>query len=182
MDSQSFPLVVPGYEILSEKGAYSSEDTYSSQDVADVVSYAGARGIDVIVEIDTPGHTSVLSKAYPEHVACANKAPWLNYAGEPPAGQLRVASGNTTQFTAGLLSTIADLFPSTYFSTGGDEVNQPCYDEDEETQAALNSTGKTFEQALDIFTQATHGALKEKGKTAIVWEGVKHNAIPSCRC
>jgi len=69
----------------------------------------------------------------------------------------------------GLLSSVAGLFPSTLFSTGGDEINVRCYADDEQTQRDLN--GRTLEQALDAFTQATHGALKNLGKTPVVWEG-----------
>jgi hexosaminidase len=71
-----------------------------------------------------------------------------------------------------LLSAAAKLFPSKYFSTGGDEINKNCYADDSETQQMLNSSGKTFEQALDTFTQTTHAALAEVGKTPVVWEGL----------
>src|SRR6267142_2395060 len=66
-----------------------------------------------------PGHTSAISKSHPEHVACAEASPWLTYAHEPPAGQLRLASPATVNFTVGLLSAVAELFPSTLLSTGG---------------------------------------------------------------
>ena len=127
------------------------------------------RGIDVIAEIDTPGHTSVISKAFPEHIACP-EAPWILYANEPPAGQLRIASPDTVNFTTGLLANAAKLFPGNYFSTGGDEINVRCYTDDPETQKALAASGKTLEQALDDFTQAEHKALRDVGKTAVVWE------------
>ena len=42
VDSQSFPLQVPGFPELSQKGAYSSSMVYSASDVKDIVSYAGA--------------------------------------------------------------------------------------------------------------------------------------------
>ena len=42
VDSQSFPLQVPGFTDLSQKGAYSSSSVYSPSDVADIVAYAGA--------------------------------------------------------------------------------------------------------------------------------------------
>ncbi|KAI0298150.1 N-acetylhexosaminidase [Multifurca ochricompacta] len=168
VDSQSFPLVVPGFTDIAQKGAYSADAVYTPQDVANIVSYAGARGIDVLIEIDTPGHTSVISKAHPEHIACAEAKPWSTYANEPPAGQLRLASSATTNFTVGLLSAVAKLFPSPLFSTGGDEINARCYHDDAQTQNDL--AGRSVEQALDVFTQATHGALKKLGKTPVVWE------------
>jgi len=159
---------VPNYTEVAQKGAYSAEALYTPQDVAHIVSYAGERGIDVLVEIDTPGHTSAISKSHPEHIACPEASPWTRYANEPPAGQLRLASPATIKFTVGLLSAIAKLFPSTLFSTGGDEINARCYTDDAQTQSDLS--GRTLNQALDAFTQATHGALRKLGKTPVVWE------------
>ncbi|KIK69927.1 glycoside hydrolase family 20 protein [Collybiopsis luxurians FD-317 M1] len=170
VDSQSFPLQVPEFPELSAKGAYGPSMIYSTDDVHNIVTYAAARGIDVLPEVDTPGHTSVIAQAYPEHVACPGATPWATYANEPPAGQLRFASENTTNFTASLISAISARFPGRYFSTGGDELNTQCYEIDEPTQAELNATGKTLFQALDTFTQATHGVLEHSGKTPVVWE------------
>lgn len=62
------------------------------------------------------------------------------------------------------------MFKSSYFSTGGDEININCYDQDAPTQKQLNATGQTLEQALDTFTQTTHAAIIEEGKTPVVWE------------
>ncbi|KAH8108516.1 N-acetylhexosaminidase [Phellopilus nigrolimitatus] len=170
VDSQSFPLQVPGFLELAEKAAYDNSSIYSASDVSDIVSYAAARGIDVLIEIDTPGHTSAISKAFPQHIACPEATPWANFAAEPPAGQLRIASNDTVNFTASLLSSVAKMFPSALMSTGGDEVNTACYAQDEETQAQLNATGTTIMQALSAFTNTTHAAIRELGKTPVVWE------------
>ncbi|KAF8158414.1 N-acetylhexosaminidase [Crassisporium funariophilum] len=170
VDSQSFPLTVPGFPELSQKGAYSAKQIYSSADIQDIVKFAGARGIDVLMEIDTPGHTAVISTSHPEHIACAQATPWESFANEPPAGQLRLANAATANFTASLISSIARTLPSTLFSTGGDELNVNCYTQDAQTQADLKASGRTLEQALDVFTQTTHNALKSIGKTPVVWE------------
>ncbi|KAH9850196.1 N-acetylhexosaminidase [Lenzites betulinus] len=177
VDSQSFPLEVPGYTELASKGAYDSSMVYTAKDVQDIVAYAGARGIDVMVEIDTPGHTAIISAAHPEHVACAQESPWSTFANEPPAGQLRFASPATTNFTAGLISAVSRMFPSSLVSTGGDELNTECYAQDAETQADLKASGRTLEQALDVFTHATHAAIRAQGKTPTVWEEMvlEHN-------
>ena len=78
-------------------------------------------------------------------------------------------------FTASLLTETAKLFPSSLFSTGGDELNVPCYDQDAETQQVLNSTGQSLEDALDTFVTSVHGALRLLGKTPVVMEGVTNN-------
>jgi hexosaminidase len=74
-------------------------------------------------------------------------------------------------FTANLLSAIANVLPSKLFSTGGDELNTNCYTQDPQTQADLSISGRTLEQALDMFTRASHDALIKAGKTPVVWEG-----------
>ncbi|KAI0036190.1 N-acetylhexosaminidase [Vararia minispora EC-137] len=170
VDSQSFPLEVPGFTNISTLGAYSPSSIYSASDVADIMNYAGARGIDVIMEIDTPGHTAIIHEAFPEHVACPEAAPWATFANEPPAGQLRFALPDTAKFTADLLAAAAKMSPSKYFSTGGDELNTPCYDQDVPTQQQLQATGQTLFEALSNFTATTHGALAAQGKTPVVWE------------
>ncbi|KAH9950692.1 N-acetylhexosaminidase [Amylocystis lapponica] len=170
VDSQSFPLIVPGYEELAKYGAYAPDMVYTPADVENIVSYAGARGIDVMVEIDTPGHTAIIAEAHPDFVACPFSTPWASYANEPPAGQLRLANETVAKWTAGLFTELSKMFPSSIISTGGDEINVPCYSDDEQTQLELNSTKRTFNDALDTFTSYTHGALAAAGKTPAVWE------------
>lgn len=109
--------------------------------------------------------------SHPEHIACSEAQPWETFANEPPAGQLRLASAVTANFTASVIASIARTLPSTLFSTGGDELNVNCYTQDAPTQADLKNSGKTLFQALDVFTQTSHNALKSIGKTPVVWEG-----------
>ncbi|KAF7767960.1 CAZyme family GH20 [Agaricus bisporus var. burnettii] len=177
VDSQSFPLVVPGFEELSNNGAYSSDQVYTGKDVKDIVTYAAARGIDVLVEIDTPGHTSVIAKSHPEHIACPEASPWSQFANEPPAGQLRLASPATVNFTSGLIKSMTSMFPSPLFSTGGDEINANCYEKDDQTQSDLNASGQTLDEALASFVGATHEVVRGAGKTPVVWQEIplEHN-------
>jgi len=170
VDSQSFPLIIPGLEVLAEKGAYNNKAVYTPADIKEIVAYANARGIDVFPEIDTPGHTTVIGKAFPQHIACPDATPWTEFANEPPAGQLRFANAETTNFTSRLLSSASALFSGKYFGTGGDEINANCYDKDPQTQEDLVKSGKTIDQALNDFTVATHAALKSAGKSTFVWE------------
>ncbi|KAJ7068989.1 N-acetylhexosaminidase [Mycena belliarum] len=177
VDSQSFPLSLPDFPELAQKGAYSASEVYSPADVQDIVSYAAARGIDVLMEIDTPGHTAIIATSHPELVACNQASPWSTFANEPPAGQLRLASPAAVNFTANLFTAAAKVLPGKYFSTGGDELNTACYAQDAVTQADLKKSGQTLEQALNVFTKTTHDALAAVGKTPVVWEEMvlEHN-------
>jgi len=167
-DSQSFPLQVPAFPELASKGAYSSSETYSASDVKNIVQYANERGIDVVMELDTPGHTTGIAFAHPEHIACANKSPWAQYASEPPAGQLRIASNVTVDFVKQLFESTLTLLTSPLMSTGGDEVNLPCWEDDEQTSQDLMQTNTTIAQALDGFIQQIQSVLVSHSKTPLI--------------
>ncbi|KAL5501845.1 NAG1_3 [Sanghuangporus vaninii] len=168
VDSHSFPLEVSAFPELSKMGAYSTAQVYSDDDVQDVISYAAARGIDVVLELDTPGHETAIGLSHPEHVACYLASPWSEFANEPPAGQLRLATPSTLNFSVALVSSVSSKFRSTLFSTGGDEVNTNCYAQDAQTQEDLNNSGLSLDEALDRFLHETHAVIRSQGKTPIV--------------
>ncbi|KAG8857991.1 N-acetyl-glucosamine-6-phosphate deacetylase [Tulasnella sp. 330] len=178
VDSQSFPLEVAAFPELAKAGAYDASSVYSVADVQAIVQYAGQRGIDVMMEIDTPGHTAAIADSHPDYIACNNAVPWTSYANgtynksidQPPAGQLRLANKNVITFVTDLFISVIQNLPSKYFSTGGDEINDNCYTTDAETQAELTANKQTFEEALSSFTQNTHKALTQAGKIPVVWE------------
>ncbi|KAJ8582848.1 glycoside hydrolase [Rhizopogon salebrosus TDB-379] len=93
-------------------------------------------------EIDTPGHTPIIGASYPVHVACFGATPWLQYTNEPPADQLRFALPEVMNFIASFSSML---------------------------QRLGLSTGMMLNDALNAFTQTTHGALIAEGKTPVIW-------------
>lgn len=90
---------------------------------------------------------------------------------EPPAGQLRLATPATINFSVELVGSVSSKFRSSLFSTGGDEVNTNCYSQDAQTQADLETSGLSLDEALDNFLHATHAVIRRQGKTPIVKEG-----------
>jgi hexosaminidase len=84
------------------------------------------RGIDVVIEVDTPGHTATIAETRPEYVACFEATPWTSKANQPPAGQLRFANGTVQEFAAGLFEALSGVVSSKYVGTGGDEINVEC--------------------------------------------------------
>ena len=125
-DSNSWPLDLQAYPELAGRGAYSAEQKYSEEDIREVIRYAGERGIDVVLEIDTPGHTAIIGESHPDLVACRDKRPWEKYANQPPAGQLRFADEAVGEWTRGVFESTLDLLSSPYMGTGGDELNVNC--------------------------------------------------------
>ncbi|KAF7132214.1 hypothetical protein RHSIM_Rhsim09G0127900 [Rhododendron simsii] len=135
VDSQSFPLEIPSYPNLWN-GAYSIPERYTMADAAEVVrqvkpelssnnfsfcSYAQRRGINVLAEIDVPGHAQSWGTGYPTL--------WPSQDCQQP---LDVSNEFTFQVIDGILSDLSKVFKFKYVHLGGDEVNtrENCFDGD----------------------------------------------------
>ncbi|CAL5094965.1 unnamed protein product [Urochloa decumbens] len=64
VDEESFPLQIPSYPKLWN-GAYSYSERYTIDDAIDIVQYAEQRGVNVLAEIDVPGHALSWGVGYP---------------------------------------------------------------------------------------------------------------------
>jgi hexosaminidase len=133
-DSQSWPLEIPSLPDLAGKGAYFPGLSYSPAELANLQRYGALQGVEVLVEIDLPGHTASIWHGYPDLISSFNILPqWGQYAAEPPSGTLKL---NSTKVDAFMDTLLDDLLPRVapyngYFHTGGDEINVESYTKDE---------------------------------------------------
>lgn len=169
-DSQSWPIEIPALPDLARKGAFHQGLFYSPRDIERIQTYAAARGIEVVFEVDLPGHTASVGLAYPNLIAAHDMQPdWMTYAAEPPSGQLKLNSTNVTTFVRTVLD---DLLPrlgphSTSFHTGGDEVNANAYLLDETVRS---NDPKVLKPLLQKFVDDVHDRVRANGLTPLVWE------------
>jgi hexosaminidase len=169
-DSQSWPLEIPSLPDLARKGAYRPDLIYTAADFVDLQRHASLQGVQLITEIDMPGHTSSIWYSAPELIAAYNQQPdWNTYAAEPPSGTLKLNSTGVDKFLDKLFT---DLMPRVasytgYFHTGGDEVNLNAYTLDN----TVNSSDPAVLQPLmQAFVSANHERVREAGLTPMVWE------------
>ncbi|MCJ1349751.1 N-acetyl-glucosamine-6-phosphate deacetylase [Peltigera leucophlebia] len=169
-DSQAWPLEIPALPDLAKKGAYNPSLSYSPEALADIQEYGRERGVEVIVEIDMPGHTASVALSSPELIAAYNIQPnWSMYTAQPPSGQLKLNSPAVYKFLEKLW---ADLLPrispySSYLHTGGDELNTNVYNLDE-TVGTNSST--ILRPLLQKFVDFNHEKIRAEKLTPIVWE------------
>ncbi|KAG8380365.1 hypothetical protein BUALT_Bualt06G0007900 [Buddleja alternifolia] len=116
VDSQSFPLEVPSYPKLWN-GAYSVSERYTITDAIEIVSYAKRRGINVLAELDVPGHPLSWGIGY--------HALWPSTDCREP---LDVSNEFTFKLIDGILSDFSKIFKYKFIHLGGDEVNTSCWE------------------------------------------------------
>lgn len=115
-DDQAWRLEVLRAPKLTEQS--SGGKFYSRDDVKEVVAFAKTRGIEVIPEIDLPGHVTALLHAYPQY-SCYNDKVELATAGGLYAPILCAGYEGTYTFLDRLFEEAASLFPSKRFHIGG---------------------------------------------------------------
>lgn len=167
-ETQSWPLEIPALPKLAEKGRYAPGLTYSPQDIKNIQEYGVARGVQVILEIDMPGHVGI-EKAYPGLSVAYNQKPYSTYCAQPPCGALKLNNTDVEKFVSTLFD---DLLPrlnpyASYFHTGGDEYKA--------ANSLLDPKLKTdnmdvLKPMLQRFIDHAHGKVREHGLVPIVWE------------
>ncbi|KAF8664230.1 hypothetical protein HU200_054771 [Digitaria exilis] len=180
-DSQSFPIELPSEPELAEKGAYGEDMRYTVEDVKNIVEFAMSRGVRVVPEIDSPGHTASWAGAYPEVVSCAGKfwlpgGDWNNrLAAEPGAGQLNPLEPKTYEVITNVVNDLTSLFPDGFYHAGADEITPGCWEADPTIQADLDRGG-TLSQILERYVSTVHPLVVSKNRTAVYWEDVMLDA------
>ncbi|KAI0102951.1 glycoside hydrolase family 20 protein [Nemania sp. FL0031] len=170
-DSQSWPLEIPAMPELHQKGAYAKGKTYSPGDLAKIQQYAINRGVQPIIEIDTPGHFGIAALSHPDIVAGWNSEPWTAYCAEPPCGQIRLNEPKVDPFLDKLMG---DLLPrvlpyTSYFHTGGDEVNFNMYTLD---PSVGTNDSAVIVPLLQKFIDKHHARVRKAGLVPMVWEEI----------
>ena len=168
-DSQSWPLELPSLPQISAKGAYLPNYVWTASDLEDVQNYAIARGIEPIIEIDSPGHTASVAYSTPDLIVAFNEQPWSTFCNEPPCGQMKLNNNATLAFFD---SVAKDLYPrvapyTSRFHTGGDELNAQVYSLD--PGVGTNDT-KVIQKYLQQFVSHLHDNVRAAGLKPIVWE------------
>ncbi|OAQ78161.1 beta-hexosaminidase precursor [Purpureocillium lilacinum] len=131
-DTQSWPIHIDAYPQVT-KDAYSSAETYSARDVADIISYARARGVRVVPEIDMPGHSASGWKQIDKDIVTCENSWWsndvwaLHTAVQPNPGQLDVMNPKTYKVVEQVYKELSSRFTDDFFHVGGDELQTGCF-------------------------------------------------------
>lgn len=143
---------------------------YTQEELKEVVAYAKEKHIEIIPEIDMPGHFVAALVAYPE-LSCSpesSRSVWID--GGISSDVLNVANPAAVQFCKDILSELIDIFPYEQIHIGGDECPTSAWESNAECQAMYKELGLTSYRKLQShFIKEMGTFLKEKGRKMSVW-------------
>ena len=197
-EDQGWRIEIKKYPKLTEIGAYRQETVlgknferfdrpyvgdgkphggfYTQDEVREVVAYARARYIDVIPEIEMPGHATAALAAYPEF-ACTDgpfdvPTTWGIFE------DIYCPKEETFQFLEDVLTEVIALFPSQHIHIGGDEVPKVRWQESEVAQEVISREGLADEDELQsYFIKRIESFLQAQGRRLIGWDEILEGGL-----
>jgi len=174
---------LPG-EIATDVGFYTQED------VREIIAFAKERGVQVIPEIDIPGHCMAAIAAYPELCCTKDTSIKVN-----PGSKFSDWFGNGTfkmhvdnslnpsdekvyQFLDKVFTEIAQLFPAPYIHVGGDECYKGFWAKDANCKALMHKLKiRHVEDLQGYFMNRVKDIIQKKGKKVIGWDEVMEGGM-----
>lgn len=140
---------------------------YTQEEIADVIEYAAIRGIDIVPEIDMPGHNTV---------ACQNY-PWLSCK-EEGASPLCLGKESTIEYCHTIFDEVFELFPYEYVSIGGDEVDRSRWTKCPDCQKRIKENRLKNEAELQSwFTKKMEVYFNEHGRRLLGWDEILEGGL-----
>nr|WP_299382180.1 family 20 glycosylhydrolase [Allomuricauda sp.] len=164
------PVQKPG-----EKATYGGY--YTQEEVKEIVAYAKERFIEVIPEIDMPGHAQATISAYPE-IGCVDAAPFVATGGVAKNNTYNPGKEETFEFAKKMLNEVMDLFPHEYVHIGGDECNKSQWLVDPHAQQRIKDEGlKDVYELQSYFLKRIEKIINARGRTMIGWDEILEGGL-----
>jgi hexosaminidase len=165
---------------------------YTQDDIRELVKYAKERFVNILPEVDVPGHSLATVVSYPELSGTPDLAKqyqvrsgeeimdWSH--GNPPTAMvnntLSPVKENVYQFLDQVITQLADLFPFPYIHLGGDECPKNYWEKDPEVQALMKKEGlKNMDEVQSYFEKRVEKLVSAKGKKMIGWDEILHGGL-----
>ncbi len=142
---------------------------YTKDQLREIVDYCAKKHIEVIPEIDMPGHMIAAIASYPE-LSCTGKQIKVESRQGIFPDILCAGKDETYEFVTSVLGEVMDIFPSKYIHIGGDEAPKKRWAECPHCQAAISKLDLNDEEELQgWFMNRIAEFLRANGRKAITW-------------
>ena len=140
---------------------------YTQRQLRDVVAYARERGIEIMPEVDFPGHSRMATTVLP----------WLSCQGEP-SSTLCVGSDSTLQFCKNVYDEVIDIFPFAYVHMGGDEVDKRNWQSCPRCRQRMRQCGiASIEGLQGWFVRQLEAYFNAKGRHLVGWDEIADDGL-----
>jgi hexosaminidase len=195
-DDQGWRIEIKKYPKLTEVGAWRNETLvghmnqkpwrfdgkrhggfYSQDDIRELVSFAARRHVNLVPEIEMPGHGGAAITAYPE-LSCFPDRPkgvWTRWGISP---DIFNPNPHTVGFLQDVLTEVMAMFPSRFIHVGGDEAIKDYWKESPEVQRRIRELGLKDEEELQSwFIRQMDGFLTRHGRRLIGWDEILQGGL-----
>jgi hexosaminidase len=185
-DDQGWRLEIRRYPRLTSVGAWRVEPGgtryggfYTQDEVRDIVRFAATRHVQIVPEIEMPGHATAAIAAYPS-VGAAGDGGLRVSANWGVHSHLFNLEPGTFEFLENVLGEVLQLFPSRYIHVGGDEAVKDEWNASPTVQARASQLGIHGADAMQTyFTQKIARFLSARGRRAVGWDEIMQPGLPS---
>lgn len=167
----------PGCQQVPQLGfaAEVYEGAYSQDDVREIVAHAASFNIDILPEIDVPGHSTAVLKTYPRFADQAEAPESYHSIQGYPNNALNPAMDETYEFLEKVFAEVASLFPFEFIHIGGDEVDVKSWLESPKTQRLMADQGLADTMEVQAyFMGRVRDILKKLNRKLAGWDEVSH--------
>ena len=177
-DDQGWRIQIGRYPLLTDIGSYRSSTRgdgkpvkgfYTQDEMREIVGYAKERFIDVLPEIDIPGHASAAIAAYPS-VSCTGAQIAVKDSFGIHEEVFCAGKEETYGFLSDIIDEVAKIFPFEYIHLGGDEALRLKWLDCEDCNRVMKENGlKDYDELQAYFMDKVADAARRNGKTVINW-------------
>lgn len=148
---------------------------YTQEELRMLVAYAKERNVEIVPEIDIPGHTQAISALHPEFTA-TGEAAWGTVFSVP----LSPANEEVYTYLQNILDEVMEIFPSHYIHIGADEVEKDTWKKSEACTQLMEREGiGTYEALQSYFVGRIQQYIESKGREVICWDDAMEGGLDS---
>jgi hexosaminidase len=209
-DDEGWRIEIKSLPKLTEKGAWNVKKTgyfgtftppgpdepvtyggfYTQEDIKEVVAYAKERFVNIVPEVDVPGHSLAAVACYPELSCTPGADKYRVRSGEKIMdwhdhgftalvdNNLCPANEKTYEFLDKVFTEVAQLFPFEYIHTGGDECAKNFWEKSAAVKALMKKEGlKDMHQVQSYFEKRLEKIIESKGKKFMGWDEIMEGGL-----
>ena len=210
VDDQGWRIEIKSLPKLTEVGAWRVERTgtfgtlskplpgekatyggfYTQEDIKELVKYAADRFVNILPEIDVPGHSLAAVASYPE-LSCTRGeyyvSPGDRFMVWPGGGQhfygtldntICPANEKAYEFLDKVFTEVAQLFPFGYIHMGGDETARNFWEKSDQVKALMKKENlKSLDEVQSYFVKRVEKIINSKGKKMIGWDEILQGGL-----